>query len=160
MKQVFESERISFVEVTEELIKDYLAMVNDIERVARFIGRRTEPITEEQELVWVRKKREEKAAIWSMIEKATGEFIGNIEFMDVRGAEGELGIAITAKKQNLGFGREAIRAAVSYAAARFGLKRITLKVYPDNPRALHVYEACGFRAYDRTEEDIFMEKMI
>ena len=38
MKQVFESEHISFVEVSEQLSEDYLTMVNDYENVNRFIG--------------------------------------------------------------------------------------------------------------------------
>ena len=38
-----------------------------------------------------------------------------------------------------------------------GLHRIFLKVYPHNARAIHVYEKCGFREYDRTEKDVFME---
>ncbi len=159
MTQAFESERIRFVGITEALLSDYLAMVNDIERVARFIGRRTEPLTEAQELAWVREKQEEKGPCFSMIEKVSGDFIGNIERMDVCGGVGELGVAITAAKQDLGFGSEAIPALVRYGMERLGLHRIFLKVYPENTRALHVYEACGFRTYDRTETDVFMEIM-
>ncbi len=157
MTQVFESERIRFVKITEALLADYLAMVNDIERVARFIGRRTEPFTEAQERAWVRKKREEDGPCFSMIEKERGGFIGNIELMDVRDGVGELGIAITAAKQDLCYGTEAVPALVRYGMERLGLRRVFLKVYPENTRALHVYEKCGFRAYDRTETDVFME---
>ncbi len=157
MKQIFESERISFVEVTEVLIKDYLTMVNDIENVARLIGSRTEPISEEKERRWVRGKLEEKAAVFSMIEKQSGEFIGNIELMDVCDSVGELGIAITAEKQNCGYGTEAVAAITEYGMNRLGLDRIFLKVYPDNAKAIRVYEKCGFREYDRTDEDVFME---
>lgn len=157
MIQIFESENIRFIEVTEELVKDYLAMVNDIEHVARFIGDRREPIAEEQEIKWVHKKLEEQAPLFSMIEKKSGAFIGNIELMDVNGAVGELGIAITAKMQEKGYGKESITAIVDYGMNRLGLKRIFLKVYPDNARAIHVYRTCGFREYDRTDKDIFME---
>jgi len=157
VERVFESDRIEFVKVDESLVGDYLTMVNDIERVGRLIGRRTEPIPPEKELRWVRSKREENAPIWSMIEKTSGAFIGNIELMDVHDGEGELGIAITAEKQDRGFGKEAIPAALGYAKTTLGLKRVFLKVYPDNPRAFHVYEVCGFREYDRNDEDIFME---
>ena len=157
MTQVFESERIRFVKITEALLADYLAMVNDMERVAPFIGRRTEPFTEAQELAWVRRKQEDDGPYFSMIEKESGEFIGNIELMDVHDGVGELGVAITAAKQDMGFGTEAIPALVRYGMERLGLKRIFLKVYPDNLKAIRVYEKCGFRAYDRTGEDIFME---
>lgn len=157
MKQVFESERIRFVSVSEQLVGDYLAMVNDVERVGRWIGRRSEAVTEEQELGWVRKKLAEKAPIFSMIEKKSGAFIGNVELVDVRDSVGELGIAITAEMQDRGFGTEAVRAATAYGMERLGLRRIFLKVYPDNARAIRVYEKCGFREYDRTDKDVFME---
>lgn len=157
MKTLFVSDRIEFVEVSEELLDDYLEMVNDIEHVARFIGRRTEPFTAEQETKWVRRKLEEKAPIFSMIERDGGAFIGNIELMEVNGGSAELGIAITAKKQDMGYGKEAVKRIVDHGFCELGLDRIYLKVYPDNARAIRVYEACGFREYDRTEEDIFME---
>lgn len=157
MTQVFESERIRFVKITEALLADYLAMVNDMERVAPFIGRRTEPFTEAQELAWVRKKQADDGPYFSMIEKECGDFIGNIELMDVHDDVGELGIAITAAKQDMGFGTEAIPAMVRYGMERLGLRRVFLKVYPENARALHVYEKCGFREYNRTDTDIFME---
>ena len=157
MKQIFESENICFVEVSELLVKEYLAMVNDIENVARLIGRGADQISEEKEHRWVRGKLEEKAPIFSMIEKKSGRFIGNIELMDVADSAAELGIAITAGMQDRGFGTEAVRALVGYGMDRLGLKRIFLKVFPDNARAIRVYEKCGFREYDRSGEDIFME---
>ena len=159
MHQVFESPHISFVRVSESLVPDYLAMVNDVEHVARLIGlsRRSEPITAEQERRWVQKKLAENASVFTMLEKATGAFIGNIEFMDVADGAGELGIAITAGMQDRGYGTETVRAMVRYGMDELGLRRIFLKVFPDNARAIHVYEKCGFREYDRTADDVFME---
>ena len=157
MKQLFESDHICFVEVSELLVKDYLEMVNDYENVNRFISGRKKVFTEEQELSWIREKLEEKAPVYSMIEKKTGRFIGNIELMDLTESEGELGIAITGKMQNRGFGSEAVSAMVGYGFDHFGLKRIFLRTNPDNSRAIHVYEKCGFTEYDRTDNHICME---
>jgi len=156
VKIVFETDRIQYAEVTEQLLDDYIRMVNDIERVGRLIGR-TGMVTREKERRWVREKLEQKAPLFSMIEKNSGEFIGNIELMDVHSAVGELGIAITVEKQERGFGTEAIPAVIDYGVREFGLGRIFLKVYPDNARAIHVYEKCGFREYDRTPEHVYME---
>ncbi|MBR0385839.1 MAG: hypothetical protein IJI05_04745 [Erysipelotrichaceae bacterium] len=86
MKQIFESENIIFVEVSHDLVQDYLTMVNDTENVGWFIGHLTEPFSEEQERQWVDKKLALNAVCYSMIEKNTGEFIGNIEIMDIRTA--------------------------------------------------------------------------
>ena len=157
MQPIFESENIRFVRVSEELVPDYLAMVNDWERVGKLIGSRRDPISEEKERRWVQKKLAEGAALFSMLEKDTGAFIGNIELMDIADGAGELGIAVTAAMQDKGYGTEAVRAMVDYGMDTLGLDRVFLKVFPDNARAIRVYEKCGFREYDRTEDDVFME---
>ncbi|MBR0434782.1 MAG: GNAT family N-acetyltransferase [Lachnospiraceae bacterium] len=158
MNTVFETENIKFIELTESLVEDYLAMINDI-NVARLLGR-TKTVTEEGELNWIRMNLENKAPVFSMIEKSSGKFIGNIEFMDVHDEEAELGITITASMQDKGYGTESVPAIVDYGMKELNLKRIFLKVFPDNLRAIHVYEKCGFREYGRTEEDVLMEIMI
>ena len=157
MQTVFESDGIRFVRVSELLVGDYLVMVNDMENVERFLGGAHEPFTEEQEIEWVRRKLKENEPVFSMIEKKSGEFIGNIELMDVRDGVGELGIAITAGKQNLGYGTQAVSALIRYGMDRLGLSRIFLRTDPDNARAIRVYEKCGFREYDRTDRHICME---
>ena len=159
MTTVFTSKNILFVRVSEALVPDYLAMVNDWERVGRLIGSRRAPFTEQQERQWVQKKLAEGTPVYSMLEKQTGAFIGTIEFMDIADGVAELGIAITAAMQDKGYGTEAVTAMVDYGMGTLGLRRIFLKVFPDNARAIHVYEKCGFREYDRTEDDVFMEVM-
>ncbi len=157
MNTIFETENIKFIELTESLVEDYLSMINDV-NVARLLGR-TKTVTEEGELNWIRMNLEEKASVFSMIEKNSGKFIGNIELMDVHDAEGELGITITASMQDKGYGTESVPAIVNYGMKELHLKRIFLRVFPDNLRAIHVYEKCGFREYGRTEEDVLMEIM-
>ena len=121
-------------------------MVNDYENVNRFIGGKKKSFTVEQELQWVQEKLEEKALVFSMIDKASGRFIGNIELMDPNDSEGELGIAITAEMQDQGHGTEAVLAMVNYAIDHLGLKRVFLRTNPQNARAIRVYEKCGFSA--------------
>ena len=159
MKQIFESDKISFVEVSECLVNDYLTMVNDYENVNRFIGGKKKSFTVEQELQWVQEKLEEKALVFSMIDKASGRFIGNIELMDPNDSEGELGIAITAEMQDQGHGTEAVLAMVNYAIDHLGLKRVFLRTTPQNARAIRVYEKCGFRKYKQDSEHVYMEVM-
>ena len=157
MKQIFESENISYVEVTEELIPDYLTMVNDIEHVDRFIGGPHEPYTAEQEAQWVQEQLRDKNPVFSMIEKKSGRFIGNVELMNMTGSAAELGIAVTASMQEKGYGTEAVKAITDYGMKTLGLNRVCLRTNLDNVRAIHVYEKCGFREYDRSEERVFME---
>ena len=157
MKQFFESENIRFVEVSEDLIPDYLVMVNDYEHVNRFIGGMSRTFTAEQEAEWVREKLQENAAVWSMLEKRSGRFIGNIELMDLTDTQGELGIALTAAMQDRGYGTEAVRALIRYGLDQLKLRRIFLRTHPDNARAQHVYRKCGFTEYDRDPDHVYME---
>ncbi len=157
MKQIFESNNICFVEVTESLVNDYLEMVNDEKNYTSSIGGVVKTYTIEQEIEWVHEKLEEKAIVFSMIEKKSGKFIGNIELMDPTDSYGELGIAITSKMQNLGYGTEAVRALTEYGINQLGLKRVFLRTNPNNSRAIHVYQKCGFMEYDRNDTHVFME---
>lgn len=157
MVTVFESENIRFVKFTEELADDYLKMVNDIEHVARFIGERRTPYTMEEELEFIRNQKLMQPYTFSMMEKSTGEFIGNTGFMNIKDGEAELGIVITYAKQNAGYGKESILRLLRYGWDELSLKRVYLEVYIDNDRAIHLYDKCGFREFKRTDKDIFME---
>ena len=157
MDVVFESKNILYVRPSFDLIPDYLEMVNDIEHVARFIGERREPYTEEEERSYMQSKMDQHATMFSMLERDTRQFIGNIEFMNRKGDEAEWGIVMTYKMQNKGYGTEALKRSVEYGLGELELRRIYLAVYADNPRAIHVYEKCGFREYDRNDVDVFME---
>ena len=94
--------------------------------------------------------------MFSMIERETGDFIGNIEFFNIKGNEAEWGIVITAGMQNKGYGKEAIRRSIEYGFEELGFNRIVLEVYSDNIRAIQVYEKCGFKVYDYNDVDVFM----
>lgn len=157
MDKVFESENIIYVRPSFDLVPDYLEMVNDIENVAKFIGDRRELLTEQQEMDYIKDKIDNNAVMFSMMEKGTDRFIGNIEFFNRVFEEAEWGIAITASMQNKGYGKEALKRSVEYGFNELGLTRIYLGVYADNPRAINVYESCGFKEYDRNDVDVFME---
>ena len=157
MNVIFESENIIYIRPSLELVPAYLEMINDIENVARFIGDRTEPLTEAQEIEYIKDKMDNNATMFSMLDKKTKEFIGNVEFFNRAFEEAEWGIVITTKMQNKGYGREALKRTVEYGFEELGLTRIYLGVFVNNPRAIHVYEECGFKEYDRNDVDAFME---
>ena len=157
MNVIFESENIIYVRPSFDLVPEYLEMVNDIENVARFIGDRREPLSEKDEIDYIKDKMDNDATMFSMLEKDTREFIGNIEFFNRTFDAAEWGIVITTKMQNKGYGKEALMRSVEYGFNELGLNRIFLSVYADNPRAVHVYEKCGFKEFKRDDVDIFME---
>ena len=157
MNVIFESENIVYVRPSFDLVPDYLEMVNDIDNVARFIGERSEPLTEQQEIDYIKDKMDNNATMFSMLEKGTNKFIGNIEFFNRVFEEAEWGIVIKTSMQNKGYGTEALKRSVEYGFNELGLNRIYLGVYVNNPRAIHVYENCGFKEYGRDDVDVFME---
>ena len=87
----------------------------------------------------------------------TLEALEEIVRTDEKGDEAEWGIVMTQKMQNKGYGTEALTRSVEYGFGELELRRIYLAVYADNPRAIHVYEKCGFREYDRNAVDVFTE---
>lgn len=141
---VFESDRIYFINLSENLVNDYLIMVNDKD-VQKYISKTSKTYTLEEELEWIKSKLSENAIIFSMIEKDTLEYIGNIEIMDIVDNVGVMGIAITPKKQNQKFGSEAIKGIINYAFKILNLDYLDLNVYDFNKRAIHCYEKVGFK---------------
>ncbi len=154
---IFESGNILYVKINENLINDYLIMVNDPE-VQKGISRKAKIYTYEQELEWVKEKLNEDATIFSMIEKETNEYIGNVEIMKIIENVGEIGIAITPLKQNKYYGQEAMKSIINYALNIMNLENVDLNVYKTNPRAINCYEKVGFirDGVGKTEEDIHM----
>lgn len=140
---IFESERINFVKLTTELVDEYLKMVNDIE-VQKYISHNRKKIELDSEIEWVKNKLKEKAIIFSMIEKETNDFIGNVEIMHIKNKIGEIGIAITPLKQNKHFGQEAISKLIDYALNVLKLEGLDLNVYNFNQRGIKCYEKVGF----------------
>ena len=154
---LFESERIYFIKLTEKLVNEYLDMVNDIE-VQKFISHKRKTYTLDGEIEWIMKKLDEKAIIFSMIEKRTNEFIGNIEIIEINNNIGEIGIAITPKKQDKHFGQEAMKRLIDYSFEQLNLDGLELNVYDFNLRGIKCYEKVGFikDGVGKTKEDIHM----
>ena len=100
MQKVFESERINYVKVDPNLINDYLKMIND-KKIQSFIGLSNVTVTFDDEMEWVRNNMVSDSLVFSMIEKSTNEYIGNIEIMAKENNVGELGICIILDKKLL-----------------------------------------------------------
>ncbi|MBI2931807.1 MAG: GNAT family N-acetyltransferase, partial [Planctomycetes bacterium] len=70
----------------------------------------------------------------------------------------ELGIMIGEKEfQDCGYGGEAMRLLCDYGFNRLNLRRIGLRVYAYNRRAIRCYEKAGFRAEGSLREARFLD---
>lgn len=147
-KIIFDSLNIDFVEVNNDLINDYLLMIND-EEIQKRISTNRRVYTYDDELSWLKDKINNNASVFSMIEKNSGSFIGNVEIMNIENKTGELGICITPKFQDKHYGSEAISRMIKYGFEELDLDEIILVVFSNNLRAVHCYKKAGFVEYKK-----------
>ena len=155
---IFESENIVFVKLSIDLMEDYLIMKNDSE-VANKLSHNPQKIIYEEYKKRVEDKLKKGAISFSMIEKNTGDFIGNIEIMSIKDNIGEIGITITPNKQNKHYGRESLKAIMEYGYQNLDLIGYELNVFSTNKRAIKCYKNVGFieDGIGKTEDDIHMK---
>lgn len=116
--------------------------------VAYHLGRMSVPRSEADERRWVERVAADESNHVFAIELADGTAIGSIGLHNVDWArrQAELGIVIGEKQYwDRGYGTDALRALLGFAFDEMGLRRISLTVFDDNPRAIRCYEKCGFR---------------
>jgi RimJ/RimL family protein N-acetyltransferase len=138
---------------------DYAAMWAD-PVVTRFIAG-GKPRTREES--WLRFLRH--PGMWAMIgygfwaveEKATGRFIGEAGFHDLKrdiqpSLEGraEAGWGLIAAVHGRGFATEIMGAAAAWADSRFGGAKTVCIIDPENAGSINVAQKCGYREIART----------
>ena len=149
---VFKSERLDFVNVTMDFIDDYLIMIND-PMIQECISMHKGIYTYENEVNWVNSKLNEGASVFSIVERSSGNFVGNIEFMRINNGRAELGVCLTPKFINRHYGTEAISRMIQYGFENLGLSVIELIVFSNNYRAIRCYSKLGFVEY-KVEENV------
>jgi RimJ/RimL family protein N-acetyltransferase len=105
----------------------------------------------------------------TLVAEADGEAIGNvlvtIERNVVSSHVGTLSIVIAEGWRDVGIGSAMVRAAQDWAAGR-GLLKLALAVFPDNERAIAVYEHAGFvreglrRRQYRADGDVLRDELL
>ena len=104
-----------------------------------------------------------------LVAEADGEVVGNVLVSVDRGVAtehiGTLSICIAQPWRDVGIGSELVGAAQAWAAER-GLRKLSLGVFPENERAIAVYEKRGFvpeglrrmqyRSGDRFRDEVLM----
>jgi RimJ/RimL family protein N-acetyltransferase len=97
---------------------------------------------------WYRSRAEHQDRLdLSIIEKATGEWAGEVVLNDLNPENRSCGFRILLAGPHYfdrGLGSEATLLILRYAFETVGIHRIELDVYAFNPRARHVYERIGF----------------
>lgn len=94
---------------------------------------------------------------WVVSETRTGQFVGELGFMDFRrdidppiGEAPEIGWVLAPEMHGKGYATEAGRAALGWGRDRFGPVRAACMIKPDNAASLAVAGRLGFVEYART----------
>jgi RimJ/RimL family protein N-acetyltransferase len=106
-------------------------------------------MTREEEADWIAKLLSgvESGTAVSVAAVAAGRIVANGDvfagaYEDER-HHGKLGITVAREYRNLGIGTEVVGRLVKLSRAA-GLKTLELEAFANNPRAVHVYQKCGF----------------
>jgi RimJ/RimL family protein N-acetyltransferase len=153
-------ERIRLRAVEREDVKKYFEWVNDPE--VTFGLTLYLPMSMEDEQRWFdRASNREPNEKPFAIEVRAGDgwrLIGNCTFFEIDTVvhAGELGIMIGDKSLwNQGLGTETMGLLLRHGFETLNLNRISLKVFADNPRAIHAYEKAGFVHEGTMREAVF-----
>ncbi len=94
---------------------------------------------------------------WAVEEKATGNFVGELGFADLKrdiepSLDGtpEIGWVLAARAHGKGYATEAVRAVLAWGDARFGPTRTVCLIHPENLPSLRVAAKCGYQEFQRT----------
>jgi RimJ/RimL family protein N-acetyltransferase len=93
---------------------------------------------------------------WALVEKETGNFVGEAGFADYKremepSLKGmpEIGWALASHAQGRGYATEAVRAATAWGDAHFGENRTACIINPENLASIRVAVKCGYREWQR-----------
>jgi len=141
METVMHSERVNFVHMDPKYVDFYVENMNNPE-IYRFITSTPIFYTRDSELEWLKNNKELNQ--FTLINRENGEPIGNAGYHEIVDETGELGIWISPKYQDNHYGREIIERLIEYGYKELHLRKIRLKVFENNERAVHLYQSIGF----------------
>ncbi len=112
------------------------------------LGGRVPPTNAGQEHEWIQSQdRDRSQCVFGIVLKDGDQLIGDVVLrgIDPIARKAELGIMIgDAEYKDRGLGTEAVRLMARFAFKELNLRRISLKVLSNNPRAIRTYQKAGF----------------
>lgn len=150
MQLIFETDNILFTKVSIELLDEYLELVND-KSIQRSTLTKEKEYSKEKELNWIQNVLDNNELVFSMLDKNTNEFVGNISLDVINDESAEIALSIKSIMQNKGYGKEAIKGLINYAKEVLHYKSLIAVIFSNNERSLHCFQKLGFREYKREE---------
>lgn len=94
-------------------------------------------------------------ADWAILRQSDNAFIGEVVLNNLDAVNQSMNFRIALSVLGQGYGTQATRVVVDYAFAAVGLHRLSLSVFEFNPRAIRVYQKCGF-VLEGIERDVLL----
>jgi RimJ/RimL family protein N-acetyltransferase len=91
--------------------------------------------------------------IWTIEERATGEFLGTAEIKPRENEDWEIVYVLRRDAWGRGYATEVASALVRFGLERLGLPRVVATVIPENSASVHVLEKIGMTRIDVDEPD-------
>lgn len=149
--KLLETDNINFIRVSADLVDEYLELVND-KSIQKWTLTSEKEYTKEKELAWIQNVLDNDEAVFSMLEKKTGKFIGNASLESVDEDKTEIAISIRNDMQGMGYGIEAIKGLIRYSKEVLNLKELIAVIFSNNERSLHCFKKLGFKEYKRNAD--------
>lgn len=148
-------ERVILRAIEREDLPRYVRWLND-PTVLEFFGR-VAPLSLAEEEKWYEEMLQDPTVRNFAIE-FEGQHIGGAGFsyIDGRNASAEVGLFVGLPELwDQGLGYDALHTLLRFGFEEMNLNRISLRVFADNKRAIHLYEKLGFRHEGRWRQAEF-----
>lgn len=109
MQFIFETDNILFTKVSIELLDEYLELVND-KTIQRSTLTKEKEYSKEKELAWIQNVLDNNELVFSMLDKNTNEFIGNISLDVINDESAEIALSIKSIMQIKAMGKKRLGA--------------------------------------------------
>lgn len=154
-------ENVVLREFRWEDLPDMRRWITDAD-VTRYLGARfIRPQTWEQTESYLRGLLSGDVGGESLVvaDRGTLNYLGqvNLQSIDQLSRQGELALVIAREHWGKGAGREALELMLRHAFFHLNLNRVWLKVFPENVRAVRLYEGAGFAREGLLRQDAFLE---
>ena len=144
---MIQSDNLHLWPIERQDLNNNYVWANDME-LTRLAGATPLPRSSQDVEQWYRNLRVTPAQHIFAKKTKHGEYLGNIEFrgLDLRCGCAEIGIIIGERKAwGQGLGAEAIRSMCNFGFGELRLHRIYATTLSNNPRAIRLFEKCGFK---------------
>ncbi|HSJ53585.1 MAG TPA: GNAT family protein [Anaerolineae bacterium] len=148
-------ERVILRAIERSDLPNYVRWLND-PAVLHYFGR-FKPLSLMQEEQWYEKMLEDSTALNVAVE-LEGRHVGGagLVLIDGRVGSAEVGLFIGLPELwDQGLGLDVLRTLLRFGFEQLNLHRISLRVFAENERAIHLYEKVGFRHEGRWREADF-----